>query len=111
MSFNEMTSFILQQASDPNSLIAKAMDEDFESKLDLLREFSSETTPATTLPVETKQPAIKNVIADKIPEIETSSVKNIEEPIKKEIPSNYQHNNLGNKTTPTNVALQIHLTQ
>lgn len=90
MSFNEMTSFILQQASDPNSLIAKAMDEDFESKLDLLREFSSETTPATTLPVETKQPAIKNVIADKIPEIETSSVKNIEEPIKKEITTTAQ---------------------
>lgn len=46
MSFNEMTSFILQQASDPNSLIAKAMDEDFESKLDLLREFLLRNDPS-----------------------------------------------------------------
>lgn len=83
MNFNEMTSFILQQASDPNSLIAKAMDEDFESKLDLLREFSSETTPAATLPVETKQPATKTVVADKLPELE-HTVKVSEEPILKE---------------------------
>lgn len=84
MSFNEMTQFILQQASDPNSLIAKAMDEDFESKLELLKEFSSETAPAVTLPVEDKQTAPKNIVVDKIPEIETS-VKAIEEPIRKDV--------------------------
>jgi len=74
MSFKEMTDFILAQANDPNSLIAKAMDDDFKSKLNMLKEFSSETTPVKSIPDESEinQPIVTPSSSERLPEITTT---------------------------------------
>ena len=50
MEFNEMADFILEQANDPNSLIAQQLDEDMMGKIKLLDELrhSERMVPTTT---------------------------------------------------------------
>ncbi len=60
MGFNEMADFILQQANNPNSLIAKQMDDNLKAQLKMLEEIRNPikkgkkvSPPTTTKPVTT----------------------------------------------------------
>ncbi|MCQ2285100.1 MAG: MMPL family transporter, partial [Bacteroidales bacterium] len=60
MGFNEMADFILAQAKAPNSLIAKQMDDEFKSKINMLDELRHPKKIAEASPIKkSEEPAAK----------------------------------------------------
>ena len=58
MGFNEMADFILAQSKDPNSLIAKQMDDEFKSKINMLDELRH--------PKPVEEPAVVKKVAEPV---------------------------------------------
>lgn len=86
MNFNEMADFIIQQSLDPNSLIAKQMDDNFKKKLNMLNDLRSLSNFASTDVHKAKEEPKQQEtsIPEKVPEIELSPAP-IESPVKTEV--------------------------
>lgn len=87
MGFNQMADFILAQAKDPNSLIAKQMDNDFKAKLkmlDDLRHPKNIIEPTSTRKKEEPVAVNSATAPEKVLDIELTP-KAAESPIKSEV--------------------------
>lgn len=67
MGFNEMADFIIQQAYDPNSLIAKQMDDDLKAKIKMLDEIRH--------PIPTTKPVVAPKKKEEAPVTEVAPVE------------------------------------
>lgn len=83
MTFNEMADFILQQSLNPNSLLAKEMDDDMKSKIKMLdelrhpvfKELSAPDTKATEPQTAESKPTEKHIDIELSPKTTESPVR------------------------------------
>lgn len=99
MGFNQMADFILVQAKDPNSLIAKQMDDDFKAKLNMLDEMRHPKSIIEPTPKKKKVEVVASEDTkpvEKVLEIELTP-QAVETPVKPEAAASANH---GQNTSP-----------